>query len=85
MKKLILVFICLFAFNAFAQNKSFEISEILIAANSNMPLESTTVYLERPNDITFVTYTISNIERKFELENTTHQDNFDLSTYFFGY
>lgn len=65
LKKLVLVFISFIALGSFSQNKYFEISGQVVAADSMLPLESATVYLEREKDSTVITYTISDADGKF--------------------
>lgn len=85
MKKLLLVFIAFIALSSFSQNKSFEISGQLVAADSTLPLESATVYLEREKDSTVITYTISDADGKFLLENSTYDDRLNFYVSYIGY
>jgi hypothetical protein len=85
MKKLVLVFISFIALGSFSQNKSFEISGQLVAADSTLPLESATVYLEREIDSTVITYTISDADGKFLLKNSTYDDRLNLYVSYIGY
>lgn len=85
MKKLLIVFTLLLACNAFAQNKKFKISGALIAEDSNLPLESATVHLERLKDSSVVTYTISDKNGKFKLENSTYDKKLNLFVSYVGY
>ncbi len=85
MKKLCLVFALFSALSSFSQSKSFEIFGTLKTVDSDTPLESATIYLERLKDSTVVTYTISDKEGKFKLENTTYDDSLKLYVSFIGY
>ncbi|WP_179343947.1 outer membrane beta-barrel protein [Winogradskyella ursingii] len=85
MKRLFLVFALLFAFQSYSQEKKFEISGTLIGADSKLPLESATIYLERVKDSSVVTYTISDKEGKFNLENTTYDNDLNFYVSYVGY
>ncbi|GAB5564213.1 MAG: TonB-dependent receptor [Winogradskyella sp.] len=85
MKKLLLVFTLLSSFAIFSQSKSFEISGILKAADTKEALESATIYLERLKDSSVVTYTISDKEGKFKLENSTYDNTLNLYISYVGY
>ncbi|MFC0606051.1 outer membrane beta-barrel protein [Winogradskyella pulchriflava] len=86
MKKLLLVFVILFAIqSSFSQEKSFEITGTLKAEDTNFPLESATVYLERVKDSTIVTYTISDKDGKFKLESSTYDKSLNFYVSYVGY
>ena len=85
MKKLLLVFAFLFAILSFSQEKSFEIVGTLIAEDSDTPIESATIYLERIKDSTVVSYTISDKAGKFKLESTTYDDSLNFYVSYIGY
>lgn len=85
MKKLFLVFAFLFTLCSFSQEKSFKITGTLITEDGNTPLESATIYLERVKDSSVVTYTISDKEGKFKLENTTYDDSLNFYVSYVGY
>ncbi|EDP72000.1 hypothetical protein FBALC1_12902 [Flavobacteriales bacterium ALC-1] len=85
MKKLTLVFALLFALHSFSQEKSFEIVGKLVTEDSNTPIESATVYIERVKDSTIVTYTISDKEGKFKLQNTTYDKDLNFYVSYVGY
>ena len=70
---------------AFSQNKTFKISGTVVASDSRMPLESATIYLERLKDSSLVTYTISNRNGDFVLENTTYDEALNLFVSYVGY
>ena len=85
MKKLLLVFTLLFTIFSFSQEKSFEITGTLIAEDSNAPIESATIYLERIKDSTVVSYTISDKDGKFKLESTTYDNSLNFYVSYIGY
>ena len=70
---------------SFSQSKSFEISGTLMDSDANTPLESATLHLERIKDSTLVTYTISDKNGKFKLENKTSDDSLNLFISYIGY
>ncbi|MCF6183294.1 MAG: carboxypeptidase-like regulatory domain-containing protein, partial [Bacteroidales bacterium] len=59
---------------SFSQSKSFKISGTLITNDINAPLESATVHLERVKDSSVVSYTITDKNGKFTLEDKTYDD-----------
>jgi hypothetical protein len=85
MKKLTLVFTLLCGIFLFSQEKSFEITGQIKAEDSQNPLESATIYLERVKDSSVVTYTISDKEGKFNLQGTTYDETLNLYISFVGY
>ena len=52
----------------FSQSNSFKISGKIVSAEDQSPLESATVHIERVKDSTVITYTISDKEGNFILE-----------------
>ena len=79
-------FILLLFFTSFhAQSKPFEISGTLISEDDKIPLESATVYLQQVNDSTLITYTISDRDGKFTLENKTPYKKANLYISYIGY
>ncbi|GGW74349.1 outer membrane receptor protein involved in Fe transport [Winogradskyella epiphytica] len=85
MKKVYFVLIFLFSLQLFSQEKSFTITGKLQAEDSEQPLESATVYLERVKDSSVVTYTISDKDGKFKLENSTFDKNLNFYVSHVGY
>ncbi|NRD21548.1 outer membrane beta-barrel protein [Winogradskyella eckloniae] len=85
MKKLILVFTFLFSLLSFAQEKSFEIVGSLKTEDSNSPIESATVFLQRIKDSTVVSYTISDKDGKFKLESSTYDKALNFYVSYVGY
>lgn len=85
MKKLLLVFALLSAIHSFSQEKSFEIIGTLITEDDDTPIESATIYLERVKDSTIVTYTISDKDGKFKLQNSTYDKSLNFYVSYVGY
>jgi hypothetical protein len=85
MKKLSLVFALIFACFIFSQEKTFEITGTLIAEDSNLPIESATIYLERIKDSSVVTYTISDKNGFFKVEGRTFDDQLNFFASYVGY
>lgn len=85
MKKLILVFAFLLALQSFSQEKSFEITGTLKAEDTELPLESATIYLERVKDSSVVTYTISDKNGNFKIESSTYDENLNFYVSYVGY
>lgn len=85
MKKIIFS-ICFFVFAAsFSQNKSFNIIGQIVADNDSIPLESATVYLERPQDSSLVTYTITDKDGMFKISDNTYDSKLNLTVSYIGY
>ncbi len=85
MKYFFFFFVFSSTFLSFAQTKSFEISGTLMAKDVKAPLESATIHLERVKDSTLVTYTISNKDGKFKLEDRTSDKSLNLYISYIGY
>ncbi|WP_407557406.1 outer membrane beta-barrel protein [Winogradskyella sp. 4-2091] len=85
MKKLFLVFAFLFSLLTFSQEKSFEITGLLKAEDSNNPIESATVFLQRIKDSTVVSYTISDKDGKFKIESSTYDTALNFYVSYVGY
>ncbi|APY07774.1 TonB-dependent receptor [Winogradskyella sp. J14-2] len=85
MKKLSLVFTLCFSLFAFSQEKTFTITGKLIAEDSNLPIESATVYLERVKDSSIVTYTISDENGFFKMEGRTFDESLNFYASYVGY
>ncbi|WP_299103407.1 outer membrane beta-barrel protein [uncultured Winogradskyella sp.] len=85
MKKLFLVFAFLFSLLTFSQEKSFEITGLLKAQDSNNPIESATVFLQRIKDSTVVSYTISDKDGKFKIESSTYDTALNFYISYVGY
>ncbi|WP_179376642.1 outer membrane beta-barrel protein [Winogradskyella wichelsiae] len=85
MKKLTLVLAFLFVLQAFSQEKSFQLIGTLKAEDTQLPLESATVYLERVKDSSVVTYTITDKKGKFKIENSTYDQALNFYVSYVGY
>ena len=79
------VLLFLITVTSVAQNKPFSINGTLVSEEDGKGLESATVYLEQIQDSTLVTYTISDKNGKFSIENRTSKDSLRLNISFIGY
>nr|WP_223548664.1 outer membrane beta-barrel protein [Aestuariivivens sp. NBU2969] len=70
---------------SFSQSKPFKISGTLITQDENIPLEAATVYLERVKDSSVVSYTITDKNGKFTLEDKTYDANLNLYISYIGF
>ncbi|MDC1379720.1 carboxypeptidase-like regulatory domain-containing protein, partial [Algibacter sp.] len=68
MRKLFVVVIFLCCTFSYSQSKNFKVTGTIISEEDQTPLEAATVYLERKKDSSLVTYTISDKNGGFELE-----------------
>ena len=81
----ILVF-TLFTFTfSYSQTKHFEISGKLISKKDNSVLESATVYLQNVRDSTLISYTISDQNGTFLLEDKTSDKEINFFVSYIGY
>jgi hypothetical protein len=85
MKKLFFFIALLSVSLSFSQSKSFKIFGTLLSEDDKTPLESATIYLERVKDSSLITYTISDKNGKFEIENETYDDKLNLFVDYVGY
>lgn len=85
MKKLLVCLTCLMSVLAFSQSKPFKVSGKLVDEEDQSPLESATVYLERVKDSSLITYTISNKNGEFVLEEETTDQKANLYVSYVGY
>ncbi|MFD0989075.1 outer membrane beta-barrel protein [Mariniflexile jejuense] len=85
MRKFTLVIGLLCCFLSFTQSKNFKISGKIISEEEENPLEAATVYLEKIKDSTLVTYTITNKDGGFLLEDSTPEINLNLLVSYVGY
>ncbi|MEO5788877.1 MAG: carboxypeptidase-like regulatory domain-containing protein [Gelidibacter sp.] len=69
----------------FSQGKSFKISGILVSEADQSALEFATIYLETLKDSTLITYTISDKNGHFVLDNWTYEDSLNLTISYLGY
>lgn len=84
MNKLFFVIALLCASMSFSQTK-FKISGKITSEQDSIALESATVYLETPQDSTLVTYTITDKNGGFTLEDKTYTDKLRLIISLIGY
>ena len=68
-----------------AQTKSFRLSGNVISEESNEPLEAATIYLEKIKDTTLVTYTISDKNGDFFIEDRVSEDSLNLFISYVGH
>jgi hypothetical protein len=85
MKQILIVFALLFTAFSFSQQKSFKIFGSLLAEDTKQPLESATVYLERVKDSSLITYSITDKNGKFSLEDKTYDDFLNIYISYVGY
>ncbi|SFZ93245.1 Outer membrane receptor proteins, mostly Fe transport [Flaviramulus basaltis] len=85
MRKLIFVATLLSCVFSYSQSKDFKITGKIVSEDDQTPLEAATVYLERKKDSSLVTYTISNKDGGFELEDKTSDENLNLLVSYVGY
>ncbi len=85
MKYFFTIAFSLFTFLSFSQTKSFKVQGKLISEDEKTPLESATVYLERAKDSSMVTYTITDRDGNFSLENKTAESALGLYISYVGY
>ena len=85
MKQGFFLIVLFFSTLLFSQQKSFKIQGSLVAADTKTPLESATVYLQRVKDSSLVTYTISDKDGKFSLEDKTYDNFLNLFISYVGY
>lgn len=69
MRKFFLVLTFFYSIVAFTQSNQFKISGTIVSEENNEPLEAATVFLQRVVDSSLITYTISDRNGKFTLEN----------------
>src|SRR6056300_1644945 len=85
MKYFFSIILLLCVLNTKAQSKEFKITGTVQTDSEKEPLESATVYLERIKDSTLVSYTISDKNGKFSLEDKTADESLKLFISFVGY
>ena len=84
MKNLLFAIALLWASSAIAQTK-FKISGTVVAEQDSVALESATVYLETVKDSTLVTYTITDKNGQFSIEDKTYSDKLRLIIQLIGF
>lgn len=85
MKHFIIIVLFLFSVVSFAQSNEFKISGTVQTDENKQALESATVYLERIKDSTLVSYTISDKNGKFSLQDRTTDESLKLYISYVGY
>ncbi|WP_274473848.1 outer membrane beta-barrel protein [Mangrovimonas aestuarii] len=85
MQRLLLAMALLWPVITFSQSQEFKISGTLIAQEDKTPLESATVHVARIQDSTVVTYSISDKDGNFLLEDTSYDKSIDLYVSYMGY
>lgn len=85
MKRLLCAIACICTCMAFSQGSPFKVSGKLIADEDESPLESATIYLQTLKDSTLITYTISDKNGDFVLENTAYEDSLNLTVSYIGF
>ncbi|MBA6152950.1 outer membrane beta-barrel protein [Gelidibacter maritimus] len=85
MKKFLFMLAFLWASMTFSQGVPFKISGTLISEEDQTPLESATIYLETLKDSTLVSYTISDKNGAFVLDNRTYEDSLNLTISYIGF
>lgn len=83
MKKFTFLFLFLISYGAVAQQ--FSISGKVVDAESNLPLESATLFVEKVKDSSLVAYTISNQSGDFVIEGSGKMDSLRLVSSYNGY
>lgn len=82
--KLFLLLLVVCSVSIYSQNKSFKISGTVTSEIENQPLEAATIYLERVKDSSLVTYTISDKEGRFSMEDKTYDDSLNIYISYVG-
>lgn len=82
---LFFVVVVVFMTNIHAQSKNFKIAGTILSASDQTPLESATIHLERVKDSSLVSYTISDKDGKFLLEEKTSAQSLNLFISYVGY
>lgn len=70
---------------SFLYAQKFEIKGNLVDENQNTPLESATIFAEKPADSSLITYTISGRNGEFELKGNTSAKEVDVNISYTGY
>lgn len=65
--------------------QKFEIKGNLVDENQNTPLESATIFAEKPADSSLITYTISGRNGEFELKGNTSVKEVNVNITYTGY
>ena len=70
---------------SFSQTKDFKVTGKLVAADDQYPMEAATVFVQRVKDSSLVTYTISDKDGMFTLEETISDAYLNLYVSYVGY
>ena len=70
---------------SFGQSKDFKVTGTLFSADEDLPLEAATVHLETIQDSTLVTYTITERDGSFALEDKSGYSKLNLFVSYVGY
>ncbi len=85
MRNLIIICTLLCTVFSYSQSKQFNIKGKVFDSLDQTPLEAATVYLERAKDSSLVTYTITEKDGNFNLEDQTSLDSLNLLVSYVGY
>ena len=85
MRNLIIITALLCTTFSFSQSKEFIITGQVLDDLDQAPLEAATVYLERVKDSSLVTYTITDKDGSFSLEDASAEENLNLLVSYVGY
>lgn len=85
MKHCLRALILLCSLSTFAQLQPFKITGTLTEADTQKPLESATVYVERAKDSTLVTYTISDQNGAFSVQERVGVEDLTIYISYVGY
>lgn len=85
MRNLFIISALLCTIFSFSQSKEFNINGQVFDDLDQTPLEAATVYLERVKDSSLVTYTITDKDGSFSLEDASALENLNLLVSYVGY
>lgn len=85
MRQLIFAVALLSCLCSFSQSKSFKITGKILSDVDDNPLEAATVYLEKTKDNVLVTYSLSNKDGSFLLDDSTSETDLNLLVSYVGY
>ncbi|WP_299251020.1 outer membrane beta-barrel protein [uncultured Lacinutrix sp.] len=85
MRKLLFFATLLCVSFSFSQSKDFKVTGKLVDAEDQYPMEAATVFLQRVKDSSLVTYTISDKDGIFTLEESTSDEYLNFFVSYIGY
>ncbi|WP_055435005.1 outer membrane beta-barrel protein [Lacinutrix algicola] len=85
MRKLLFFATLLCVSFSFSQSKDFKVTGKLVDAEDQYPMEAATVFLQRVKDSSLVTYTISDKDGMFTLEESTSDEYLNFFVSYIGY